>query len=95
MDDTSDEEKYIDAADDEVSGFNSSSDFSANKRKKKYKKAMKGLMRDPEEIIPLNSADEISSGEEDGRTLPSNYKFYAERIADAEKILKKLRKMNT
>jgi len=44
--------------------------------------------------MPLNSDDEVSSAEEDEECQPRNYRFYAERIADAEQMLKQLRAGN-
>lgn len=46
------------------------------------------------DILPLDSADEVSSGEEDKDCQPRNYRFYAERIAHAESMLKQLRAGN-
>ena len=48
----------------------------------------------PCEILGLESSDEISSGEEDETTLPPNYRFYSDRIADSNHILKKLKRIN-
>eukprot|EP00347_Sterkiella_histriomuscorum_P012208 403369479 len=39
----------------------------------------------------LNSQDEVSAEEEDDYTLPDGYKFYAERIGEAEHALKKFK----
>jgi hypothetical protein len=39
----------------------------------------------------LNSEDEVSPEEEDEYTLPDGYKFYAERIGEAEHAFKKFK----
>ena len=41
----------------------------------------------------LNSDDEVSHEEEDEYTLPDGYKFYAERIGEADNAYKRLKQI--